>query len=153
MAIAKVELKCSVCGETYTAEKKCYNRTEANNWESYMSGRDGTCRECYGKMMAAKREQGKAEEAAKVAEAVTKCPLSLPELIGSEKQVKWANDLRNRLIAQMSIRGIKWNIIANREFPEAHKDELNANADKLLESSAKAWIDMRGTEIFGIRVD
>lgn len=114
---------------------------------------DCLCPECYGKAMRAKREAEKAAEAKKNAEAAAKCTLDLPELIGSEKQVKWALDIRTRLIADMSRRNAKWAALASGNYPEDHKSEIEAELAKLLNPSAKAWIDMRGTRVFGVYIE
>ncbi|MGE5631401.1 MAG: hypothetical protein ACM3TR_09930 [Caulobacteraceae bacterium] len=82
MAKASVILKCTECGASYTITKSCYNRTEANKWESYMQDRDGLCRECWAKEQEAKRQ------------AVMDACKSLPDLTGTPKQIAWAEKIR-----------------------------------------------------------
>lgn len=51
MAKASVTITCSKCGAKFVKEKKCYNRTEADNWEAYAGRTYDICPSCYGKQM------------------------------------------------------------------------------------------------------
>ncbi len=154
MAKASVMVTCSVCGKTYTATKTCYNRREADNWESWVVNQnDHFCTECYAEKMRVKREQERASEAEKNAKLAEKCTISLPELVGSEKQVKWANDIRTKFIAKLSGRGLKWEALASGDYPENEREAIEAELRKLKNASAKYWIEVRGQKIFGLSVD
>jgi len=147
MAKARVQLTCSDCGTEFWAEKRdCYNRAEADRWVAWVSQGGRQCPECYRKEQAAKRE---AERAAKAAEnaAGAACPLALPELQGSEKQVKWALDLRNGVLATLNKYNVKWQEFAERAVNEP---ELKAELDKIMQPSAKWWIDNRGQTVLGV---
>lgn len=113
MAIARVTLKCTTCGKEFTMEKHCMNRKQADNWEEYMQDAERECPECY-----------KARRAAERAEAVEKfsAEFDLPEITGvSEKQIKYANDLRAKCISRLvddysrGIDGIKADMEAFKE--------------------------------------
>lgn len=95
MAKATVKLICATCGQSFEISKICYNRTDANNWEAYMSDRDDcTCSECYKK---AKQAECEAEKQKFVEDVYSKLPL--PQIEGvSEKQVKYAEDLRIKFV-------------------------------------------------------
>ena len=95
MAKAKVRLICATCGASFEISKTCYNRTDADNWEAYMSERDDcTCSECYKKAKQAERE---AERQKFVEDVYSK--LELPQIEGvSEKQIKFAEDLRIKFV-------------------------------------------------------
>lgn len=153
MAKGRVELTCCKCGEEFWVEKTCYNRTDANEWEAWMKDQNRLCKECYAEEMRQKREAEKAAEAAKNAEAAAECPIQLPGLTGSEKQIKWAKDIRNKLIAKLTRMGIKWDIIAGGEFPVEHQDKIKAEIAKLQNPSAKYWIELRGKTIFDAKVE
>ena len=94
---------CSICGEEYTAEKTCYNRTEANSWEAWMKNQEGTCPDCYKKKMQAEREekleaeriQHKKDNAEAALNATNR---GLPELSGTPKQIAWANTIREKFL-------------------------------------------------------
>lgn len=149
MAMANVTLTCSKCETTYTIRKQCNNRTEANNFESYMESQKGLCPECWKNEQQQKREQERQQIAEKANNTITAAGIVFPELIGSEKQIKWASDIRNRVIEQLTKYGIKWDIIANGNYPENLKSEVN----RLFETSAKKWIESRGTKLFRIYIE
>ena len=92
MAKATAHLTCSRCGAEYIRTKICYNRADANSWESWMeSHQEGNlCTQCYFE-----------EQKEKEAELRDKLEseLSLPALTGTEKQIKWARDIRAKLIS------------------------------------------------------
>lgn len=95
MAKAVVNLICEKCGAEYTRTKICYNRKEADSWEAYMTDRaECLCLECY-------KEKKKAEYEAEKQKFVDECysKLNLPQIDGvSEKQVKYAEDLRIKFV-------------------------------------------------------
>lgn len=92
MAKATAHCICRKCGKEFTVEKTCYNRTMANEFESYASNHYDECPDCYRARMAEER----AKEAKKREEQIAK--YELPELKGSEKQVAWAKSLRMKTI-------------------------------------------------------
>ena len=95
MAKAVVNLICAKCGAEFERTKICYNRKDADSWETYMTDcADCLCSECY-------KEKKKAEREAEKQKFVDECysKLNLPQIEGvSEKQVKYAEDLRIKFV-------------------------------------------------------
>jgi len=93
MAMASVSVTCSACGEEYTATKKCYNRADAERWELYMSGgEENLCPQCWVAEKKQAETAKRAEQSESHAEEAAK--RNWATLIGSEKQVAWAETLR-----------------------------------------------------------
>jgi len=71
----------------------------------------------------------------------------LPELEGSEKQVKWANDIRRKYLSEAHMilcENYLFNINPNAEGAEEFADYVKANLYKMAsETSAKQWINRR----------
>lgn len=148
MAKASVTLHCTECGTEYTITKNCYNRKEANSWEGYMEGNDGLCAECWKKEQQRKREEERIKLAETVNAKLTEAGVVLPELTGSERQIAWAADIRNKVVASLTKMGFKWDMITNKSYPE----EVALEVARLFEASSKAWIESRGKRIFGLVV-
>lgn len=53
MAKATAYCKCRDCGKEFVKTKICYNRKEADSWESYAKSNYTLCASCYGKKMIA----------------------------------------------------------------------------------------------------
>ena len=155
MAKASVDLTCLKCGKEFRVVKDCYNRKDADNWESYMQngGAKGTCPECWKAEKLAEKLATREKENNKNSAIAENCPWTLPALEGSEKQIAWALNIRDNLIAQMINGKVKWDFmesaakneipanIENREnYVKAAKELLDAVNSK----SAKWWIDARG---------
>lgn len=157
MAKAIVKMICEVCGKTYTMERTFSSRKEADNFEDYMDGRAGTCHECYAEKMKSKREADKAKASAEATAAIEGCALALPELVGSEKQIQWATDIRKRFIAQMYKRGVRtvnaWEKLIPENQPEEKREVAKAEYNKIMNASAKFWIEIRGQKIYGLTVE
>ena len=146
MAKASVTFHCTQCGAEYTREKTFQNRRDANSWESFMRGKDGLCLECWKKEQHEKQEKEKEELAITIQQSMAKYGIELPDLTGSEKQIKWAEYIRNCTIQNLTAAGCKWEIIAAKSYPESAAEEVQ----KLFEPSAKVWIESRGKMIFGM---
>lgn len=132
MAMANVKLICKACGNEFTWSKKCYSRRDADSSEAWARDNITLCPECAAK---ARREA----EAAKQAEAVKGLSVELPEnLTGSEKQIAWAKDIRE-----------KYALMIQREYINEACDDLRVYYVKVLDviiaenTSAKWWIDNR----------
>ena len=147
MAIARIQITCTDCETEFWAKKECRNRAEANSWENWVRQNGRQCPDCYAKAVAAAREAERAAKSAENAEKAAGCPISLPELQGSEKQVKWANDIRNAALAQLEKYGIKWADFIAQAATDA---DIKVDLDKLMQPAAKWWIDNRGTKILGV---
>lgn len=87
MAIAQVTCNCKKCGNIFQHRHECRSRKEADNYEIWASANVDICPTCYA-------EQRKTQEAAKTSEVSAK----LPRLVGSEKQIAWAEKLRREAI-------------------------------------------------------
>ena len=97
MAKAEIECTCPECGAKHTWSVICHNRREADNWEQYHADdTDRLCPACYTKAKA--KERAEAHEAENKAAAETAGKLGLHELSGSEKQIAWANTIRQQAI-------------------------------------------------------
>lgn len=92
MARAIANCKCEKCGETFEKIAFKYNRTEADKWQAWAEENCTICPDCWRKLQ-------QEEDAAKAAEIID-C-FNLPEITGkSDKQIKYASDLRDKLLAQ-----------------------------------------------------
>lgn len=92
MARAIAECRCSQCGAKFERIQFRPNRKMADEWKAWAEESCTTCPACW-----QKEQQEKA--AAKAAEIVER--FNLPEITGkSEKQIRFAADLRNKLLVQ-----------------------------------------------------
>lgn len=92
MARAIANCKCEKCGETFEKIAFKYNRTEADKWQAWAEENCTICPDCWRKLQ-------QEEDASKAAEIIER--FNLPEITGkSGKQIKYASDLRNKLLAQ-----------------------------------------------------
>lgn len=90
MAKATIELTCTHCGETFTKVKFFNNRQDAENYAEWAKENMTECPNCYKARMAEER-------AGKANDLISK--YDLPQIQGvSEKQTKYASDLRLRLV-------------------------------------------------------
>lgn len=89
MAKARVTCTCKICGATFTRETIKRNRAEADNWDAWAAENIDTCPDCF-----------RAEKKQKEAERVAARSQQLPQLQGSEKQVAWANTIRDKMISE-----------------------------------------------------
>jgi hypothetical protein len=142
MAKGTVKLICEVCGKEFVLTRDFYSRDEAREWQK-RQGTRGTCPECWGKKKAAEREAKQDQDSREAAAKAEGCPLKFPELTGSPKQIAWATDIRNKVIAQLVEQDAKWDLFEANEDPEVQK-ELAI----LFDASAKNWIENRGHFLF-----
>jgi len=73
--------------------------------------------------------------------------VGLPTLIGTEQQVKMANNIRNGFIAAFVTHNLDWQTIV--ETAKTDK-KVNMECEKLMKTSAKWWIAFRNEKIFGL---
>ena len=123
MAKAVVRLICAECGTEFKREKFFGKRSEANSWEEYMSGRTNcTCYTCYTKAKQAKAEAEKQEF---VETFYSK--QNLPQIEGvSEKQIKYAEDLRIKFVYAAVKRELILPIQREAEISKFTRTETNA---------------------------
>lgn len=93
MAKAKAICKCAHCGKQWTAEATKNNRKDADAWTEWAAENYTVCPECYHAQKKTTQETLEQKIYAKYADI-------LPEITkGSEKQLKYAEDLRRRYVA------------------------------------------------------
>jgi len=138
--MAKYEVNYS-CG--HSAEIQLFGPTKARYRKIEWLEESGVCPECY-------KAQKDAERAAATQKAAEEAKSSgLPELIGSEKQVAWAESIRNEALNHNNKINDDPQIIADQ--PEEKQEEARRALEILItarkrlevETSAKWWIDNR----------
>lgn len=124
MAIATVECKCRTCGKMFTIHRKCKNSAEVSYFEDYAKDRCDECKDCY----FARKKAEALEKAQRIIEEN-----HLPEITGkSEKQIAYANDLRNRYLSEIEDSQIKKVKKAIKIFgTDAWNAEIKEAAEKL----------------------
>ena len=95
MAIANAECTCETCGKKFEIRVRKSNSREAASFEKWAQENITECKECEKARLSAMHE----EENAKAAEAAAE--MGYPELIGTEKQVAWANTIREKAISEL----------------------------------------------------
>lgn len=125
MAKATVNCTCGTCGKTFTKFADKRNRREADAWEAWARENIVECPECY-------KARIRAEKLAKAEETIG--DVELVELTGSEKQIKWANDIRAQKLAD---------ILNTYGTSKEFLDVLYPLVNKITES--KFWIDNRSS--------
>ena len=128
MAKATATCTCATCGDVFTVSATKYNRREANQWEEWASTYYDECTECWKKRKDAERQ---AENAAAKESAEKQ---GWPALTGSEKQVAWANSIREKSIS-------KWRSMLKGDAAAAFEEFLPWLLTT--RSSAVWWIDHR----------
>lgn len=118
MAKASVSIFCTGCNKEFKHEKICYNRDQANAYEDWARVNITLCPACYRELM--QENERRAQE--KALDGV-----ELAELTGTEKQTRWATDIRREAVAAAAKHK------PNEKFWQA----VNAKTD------AKWWIDNR----------
>lgn len=95
MAKAKVTLTCSRCGSEFEWTKSCKSRKEADSAEEWALANVLVCPDCWKKAKQAKEQ---AAEDKKLNNIIS--VRELPELKGTEKQIAYAEILRERYLAK-----------------------------------------------------
>lgn len=137
MAMAEVELVCSTCGKTFTHRKKRYNRADADQYEEWARAHIDTCPDCF---RAQQQKEKELEAAARSSQ--------LPQLQGSEKQVAWANTIRDKMISENHLaRGIRDGEFINQDgttltFQQAQEFWATADSTPEQKSAADAIIKL-----------
>lgn len=85
MTKVKAQCVCEKCGKSFVKESAAFNSRQAAEKKEWIESQDWLCPECY-----------KAKKEAELTEKVKK--YNLPELEGTEKQIKFASDLRKWFI-------------------------------------------------------
>lgn len=182
MAKARVEVSCKHCGAVVKSyDVTGHNRDDANRKADYYSNNDGLCEECavtkegyIAQQMAyrAAKEHGylyvdydgrnvtalispaQQKELEEKQEKLEE--LQLPELEGSERQVSWANDIRNGYMERLQ-KDVKLSISNMNEMihPESMPKQVlkpKAVAQERKKHQNELFLASKATE-FGITVD
>lgn len=130
MAMAKAICRCATCGEEFEYRARKMNSRDARDFEKWAAEHFDECPECRQKRIEREREEA-ALEAAEAAKAN-----GWPELTGSEKQVSWANRIRDERISEL--------IKKNAKEKGKNHDRISAAIQILLQNTrASWWIDNR----------
>lgn len=95
MAIARATCMCGTCGQEFEVRVSRRNSSEARRFEAWAAENITECDECKAKRIRAAHD----EENAKAAEAAQE--MGYPALLGTEKQVAWANTIREKAMAAL----------------------------------------------------
>lgn len=88
MAIAKLDLVCTECGEAFVHRKECWNRRDADSYEIWARNNVTLCPACA-------RKEREAQKRADAMAMLEKYGATLPAIEGvSDKQVAYAEALR-----------------------------------------------------------
>ena len=140
MAKAVAICRCATCGEEFEITTVKQNRREADSWEKWASEHFDECTEC-----REKRIQEERETASKAASENAK-EIGLPTLIGSEKQVAWAETIRME-----GLESLQAKIDQEKELAASGRERHVKRYDDLVEfqkwiltkDEARFWIDNR----------
>ena len=69
------------------------------------------------------------------------------QIVGTEKQIKWAMDIRNCFVAAMTKKQVRWETMLETAKTDP---KTKAELDKLLNPNASFWINNRNSSIFGV---
>ena len=152
MTRAKVNLICQKCKKEFTHIKHHLpNGKSRDNYENWAKKNITVCQECWKAEQEVSKQAERENQATENTKTALECPWILPVLEGSEKQIKWATDIRNNLIAQLAARGAKWDVmesVGKGAKPEGITEEaVNAMIEVygvIYTTSSKWWIDNRG---------
>lgn len=97
MAKIDLELQCEDCGKMFRHTKIVRNRADAESYKEWAQDNITICPQCYSEAMRRKRRE---ELDQKTQEAHSDIDgIELVDLTGTEKQIKWADDIRARAVA------------------------------------------------------
>lgn len=126
----------------YTVTRACghnetvvlYGKSRDREWRLEQVEPSKLCYECYQKQLAEQREKEN-REAAEAARA-----MNLPQLTGTEKQVAWAETIRQKMLADID------KFVYGRIKPEHRNDIRIKEPVRAIQAktSASWWIDHRG---------
>lgn len=132
MAKATANCACATCGQAFERIMYGANRNDADRKAEWASGHFTECPECEAERVKRERDEANAAAAKNAEEA------GFPALSGTEKQIVWANTLREKTLARI------------REICKPDGDpEHQANFERFLawvigtHDAASWWIDNR----------
>lgn len=134
MAKAIANCRCKNCGKIFEKIEFRRNQTEADNWKDWAEKNFDMCHGCYHEEIV--------KEAAEAAQAS-----GFPELIGSPKQIAWAEQIRQKLWKDYQEEEKAYDSYSDRLTPEQAQqwENMKSNYRNLFQSiiSAKEYIDSR----------
>ena len=147
MAKREAECTCKTCGKTFYRTVDGYNSRDAESKMKWAESFFDECTDCW-----KKRQEDELKE--KAEQAISE---ELPELNGTEKQVKWANGLRDKWIVSMKDKfdDIRRRWTKKRWRDESEKELFNVALEVVephladfvkAKTSARWWIDSRYDE-------
>lgn len=96
MSKVKLTLTCSECGCDFTHTHYLNNRSSAESYEEWAKDNITVCPDCYEEEMR-KAERAKNDASAEAGKLkLAELGIELPPLTGTEKQVAWAESIRDR---------------------------------------------------------
>lgn len=149
MAKATAICTCEKCGRTFEHEAVKRNRKEADSWAAWAAGYYTVCTDC-----EEKERREAAEEMAKKAVAD-----GLPELIGTEKQVVWAEQIRGEIVEKLETMYREARETADGENDAELKAKMEAGLEQFAallkavrgRNYARWWIDHRGYDVRALK--
>ena len=138
MTMAHAQCTCKKCGKVFEVVTKRPNRRDADNFTGWAEENITVCPEC-GKAAKEEAYQREAEATRKKAEE-----RGLPELKGSEKQIRWALVIREQKIGEIEQLIYNAGKLAATDKERQILSDFKACAEKLfLEADAGYWIESR----------
>lgn len=142
MAIAKAKCTCCKCGAKFEVTRKCFNRKESDSFEVWAADHFDVCPACEAKERVEKAEALKVDAANK----------GYAELVGTSKQIIWAEQIRAEKIKEAEQTA--------KKLVEQHKNEKGVAAFKMCiehilshKNKASYWIDNRKVDIMSLAVE
>lgn len=148
MARAIAMCRCEKCGKEFQKINYLQNRKSADEWQKWAEANITFCEDCYKEEREAERKAADEKAAKENAE------LGLPALVGSEKQIAWAEKIRRDFVVEAEKQAEE-----NEEMFAKTREEIGEQAEEQIESmrnifddfcaehlretSAKAWIEKR----------
>jgi hypothetical protein len=151
MAKGSIKLTCKKCGKTFIQ----YNTQGTKEFLEWAAANIDLCPDCYKAEKSSEREASRESVAEMIPILEKFCPLPLPELQGSEKQIAWARKIRAEFINRLW--NMNWDMaieIANNPPPAADDEEgcqLKAEINKFFVKSAGWWIENRDEKLLTCR--
>lgn len=148
MAMAHAKCTCEKCGEEFEVVVKRSNRRDADSFEAWAAENITVCPAC--------QQRERDEEHKRDAEAAKQKAdeQGLPELRGSEKQIRWALSIRDKQIEEVRKTLCKLEKLAATDEEKKILSDFKACAEKLFrETRAAYWIDSRYLDAVGLVKD
>jgi len=97
MAMVSIMIKCKSCGNEFKHQKKCYNRSAAEDYEKWAMDNITLCPRCYIEM----ENQKYLRECMEIINDTIEDQRDFVDLRGTEKQIDWASEIRIKSVAGM----------------------------------------------------